>query len=164
MNDEMDDFSTPGKKNAYGFEPSPANFIQPFKRPQSSMCPTIVLKNGEVEFLVGAAGGSKITASVASTLLRYLLLNEDTYDAVNNKRLHHQLAPMILEYETGYDEAILNTLRNNQHVLKEMDLSHGFNAVTAIGKRGGLSAVFDSRRGGSSAIVKMSKKKKNSVL
>lgn len=62
----MDDFSIPGRSNGYNLPPSPANFIEPYKRPLSSMCPTILLdENGQVELLIGSAGGSKITSSVA---------------------------------------------------------------------------------------------------
>lgn len=63
----MDDFSTPGITNAYGLEASPMNYIAPGKRPMSSMCPTIIINgDGDVEMIIGAAGGSKITTSVAS--------------------------------------------------------------------------------------------------
>lgn len=72
----MDDFSDPHKPNEYGLDPSPANFIEPQKRPLSSMCPSIVVdKNGDVRLIVGGAGGTKITSSVA--LVRELLFRLD---------------------------------------------------------------------------------------
>ena len=48
MNNEMDDFSTPGFKNAFGYDPSPENFIVPGKRPMSSSSPSIVFDNDGV--------------------------------------------------------------------------------------------------------------------
>lgn len=68
----MDDFSTPGKNNSFGLPPSPANFIHPRKMPLSSMCPTIMLdQDNNVELLIGAAGGSKITSSVSYVRLSF---------------------------------------------------------------------------------------------
>lgn len=62
----MDDFSTPGVSNFWGLAPSPANFVEPGKRPQSSMSPTVVVdSDGDVEMVIGASGGSKIITAVA---------------------------------------------------------------------------------------------------
>lgn len=72
LNDQMDDFSIPGRINEYGIPASPANFIKPGKRPMSSICPSIVLDmNGDVRLVVGGAGGSKITTSVVQVLISF---------------------------------------------------------------------------------------------
>ena len=42
LNNEMNDFSIPGSSNAFGYIPSPSNYIRPGKRPLSSITPTIV--------------------------------------------------------------------------------------------------------------------------
>lgn len=66
LNDEMDDFSAPNITNSYGMEPFPNNYILPGKRPFSSMSPAIIVdKNGDPVMVVGAAGGTQITTSVA---------------------------------------------------------------------------------------------------
>ena len=44
LNNEMGDFSQPGRANNYGLHPAEANYIAPFKRPLSSMSPIIVFR------------------------------------------------------------------------------------------------------------------------
>lgn len=69
LNDEMNDFSIPGSSNAFGYIPSPANYIRPGKRPLSSITPTIVdFANGTFYFAVAAAGGSRIITSTLQNL------------------------------------------------------------------------------------------------
>ena len=48
---EMNDFSSPGTSNAFGYVASVVNYPQPSKRPLSSMYPTIVeFENGTFYF------------------------------------------------------------------------------------------------------------------
>ena len=66
FNNEMSDFSTPDDTDEWGLPPSEANFIEPGKKPMSSMSPTIVTDaNGDVKVIIGASGGTKITTGVA---------------------------------------------------------------------------------------------------
>jgi gamma-glutamyltranspeptidase len=58
LNNEMDDFSSPGVRNHYGLAPSEANFIAPRKRPLSSMSPTIVIDESSGTAKVFAVAGA----------------------------------------------------------------------------------------------------------
>lgn len=87
LNNEMDDFFFPHITNLYGISlTSPANLMQPGKRPLSSMCPTIIIdENKDVVLVVGAAGGSKITTSVAQVYYYYIIICYQDFAFVSRK-------------------------------------------------------------------------------
>jgi gamma-glutamyltranspeptidase/glutathione hydrolase len=95
LNDEMNDFSVPGQSNAFGYLPSPANFIAPGKKPLSSISPVIVefLANNTLYFVTGAAGGSKIITATIQSLWNVLDKNMTSAQAVKAPRFHDQLVP-----------------------------------------------------------------------
>lgn len=69
----MDDFSSPGQVNAFGFAASPINYIEPGKRPQSSICSSIVEnEDGEFVMATGSAGGSRIITATIQELHHYI--------------------------------------------------------------------------------------------
>ena len=104
MNNEMDDFvSAPGVPNQFGLIGGEANKIEPFKRPLSSMTPTIVLKNGSPVYATGSPGGSRIITTVLQFLLNTLDFRMEISDATVAPRIHHQWKPDILMLEEGFD-------------------------------------------------------------
>ena len=94
LNNEMDDFSAkPGVPNIFGVVGNIANEIQPEKRMLSSMSPTILLKDGNVEMVLGTPGGSTIFTSVFQAIVNIMDFNMSPYEAIESTRFHHQLLP-----------------------------------------------------------------------
>lgn len=116
MNNEMNDFSIPGTSNAFGYRPSPSNYIRPGKRPLSSMSPTIVTHpNGTVYFVTGAAGGSRIITSTLQSIINVLDRNMTAPQALAEPRIHDQLVPNLLEVETSFNNATVDFLKGRKH-------------------------------------------------
>ncbi|XP_072514550.1 glutathione hydrolase 1 proenzyme [Salminus brasiliensis] len=151
LNNEMDDFSSPFIINGYGVPPSPNNFIEPHKRPMSSMCPAILLdKNNRVKLVVGGSGGTKITTSVAEVILNSLFFNYDLKRSVIEPRVHNQLSPNVTVVEHDFDPAVSDGLARKNHVI-EVLTSMGA-VVQAVQRQGTwLEAQSDPRKGGYAA-------------
>lgn len=121
LNNVMDDFSIPGVSNSYGYIPSEANFIRPMKRPLSSTAPVIVEDaDGNLELVIGAAGGSRIISSVIQSIIHVLDQNMSISESLAHPRLHDQLSPSETGFEVGYSPdtiAFLETCGHNVTVL-----------------------------------------------
>uniref|UniRef100_A0A7N9AW23 Glutathione hydrolase n=1 Tax=Mastacembelus armatus TaxID=205130 RepID=A0A7N9AW23_9TELE len=147
FNDEMDDFSSPYMTNGFGIPPSPNNFIQPGKRPLSSMCPTIIFDNeNRVKMVVGASGGTKITTATALVILNSLFFNYDLKKAVTEPRVHNQLNPNMTTKET-LNLHVLEGLAQKNHVTQLLRTPDS--VVQAVVRQGEqLCAESDPRKGG----------------
>lgn len=116
MNDEMNDFSIPGSSNAFGYLPSPANFIRPGKRPLSSISPVIVeTAKGKLYFVIGAAGGSRIITSTIQNIHHVLDEGLTVPQALARPRLHDQLSPNQVSFEYAYDNKTVAFLASLGH-------------------------------------------------
>ena len=94
LNNEMDDFSIKaGVPNKFGAVGGAANAIAPGKRMLSSMCPVIVLQNGQPFMAIGTPGGTTIPTSIFQGLLNMLEFNLSAQEAINAPRFHHQWMP-----------------------------------------------------------------------
>ncbi|OWR41202.1 glutathione hydrolase 1 proenzyme-like isoform X1 [Danaus plexippus] len=151
LNNEMDDFSIPSRDSSYGMPPSPANMLAPGLQPLSSMVPSVVLsRNGTADLVIGAAGGTKITTQVALVAMHSILEGDELSDIIPRPRLHHQLMPMEVEYESDFKHSVIESLRARGHATTERGPTAGFAAmVGAAREHGFIVPQTDRRRVGS---------------
>lgn len=90
---------------------------------------------------------------IIQVFVEHFWLKETLKKAVASKRLHHQLLPMEIQYEKGFNAEILDGLRKKGHILTDDVGVTGFAALSAISRSNGfVEAAFDPRRIGSIAI------------
>ncbi len=100
LNNEMDDFSAkPGTPNIFGLVGNKANAIFPYKRPLSSMTPTIVLKDDKPFIIIGSPGGPTIITTVLQVILNIIEHDMDISEAIAAPRFHSQWLPDVIEVE-----------------------------------------------------------------
>ena len=172
FNNEMDDFSVPGRPNGFGVAPSEENFVEPLKRPQSSMSPTIILRDGEVVATVGASGGPRIISAVLQTIVRLIIYGDGPLDALTAPRVHHQFLPNRVDVEDigafcsedataggSISDAVGDALAARGHEVRRLttrDCSSEFGVAQVITRdplSGAVSAASDPRKGGAPAVV-----------
>ncbi|XP_021333880.3 glutathione hydrolase 1 proenzyme-like [Danio rerio] len=147
FNDQMWDFIEPELMSG----PNKNNKIKPGKRPLSSMCPTIIFekddRKNKVKMVVGGAGGTNITTSVAQVILNHLFFGFDLQKSVNTSRV--QITLNVTNVEKDFDKAVIEGLKQkNHHILHDTALS----VVQAIGRKGKkVCAQSDPRNDGYAA-------------
>jgi gamma-glutamyltranspeptidase / glutathione hydrolase len=100
LNNEMDDFAIkPGVPNLYGLIGGDANAVEPYKRPLSSMSPTIVLRDHQVYMVLGSPGGARIITTVMQVILNVIDHGMTIREAIDTPRVHLQWIPDELRIE-----------------------------------------------------------------
>jgi gamma-glutamyltranspeptidase/glutathione hydrolase len=153
MNDEMDDFATvPGTANMFGLVQGEPNAIAPGKRMLSSMSPTIVLgASGNVELVLGAAGGSRIITTVFEELSNVVDFGFGAADAVRAPRFHQQDLPDVLVLEPrGLTGDVRKALESMGHAISEA--SHIADAPAIGWRDGAWQGGAEPRRAGALAL------------
>ena len=152
LNNEMDDFSiAPGVPNAFGLIGSEANEVVAFKRPLSSMSPTIILKDGKPVMTIGAAGGPRIITNALLGAIRVLDLGMSPGEAMAVKRFHHQWSPDKLYLEPGTKRTIADSMRKMGHTVVIDGSSGTTQMIYRDDITGMLTGVHDPRVPGKAA-------------
>ncbi|TFK89119.1 gamma-glutamyltranspeptidase [Polyporus arcularius HHB13444] len=152
LNDEMDDFSTPGTPNAFGLYPSPYNYPEPGKRPLSSTVPTIVEnEDGSFYLAIGGSGGSRIFPTVFQVLLN-LDWGMDISAAIEYGRVHDQLFPTMVDADDILPAELLDGLRDKGHNITVSDTGRVAAVIQGVVKLNDtIYAASDSRKNGIAA-------------
>jgi gamma-glutamyltranspeptidase/glutathione hydrolase len=151
LNNELDDFAAkPGAPNAYGLVGGAANAPGPRKRPLSSMAPTLVFRDGELELVTGSPGGSRIITIVTEIILDIVDFGMNIAEATEAVRIHHQWLPDKLQVERGLAPDTIRLLETLGHKVAVHDAWGS--AQSIFRENGKLMGAADRRQRGTSAI------------
>jgi gamma-glutamyltranspeptidase / glutathione hydrolase len=126
--------------NPLGFHLHPAG-----RRMPSMMAPSVVLKDSEVELVLGSAGSNRIRSALLQTIVGVVDGGLSAGEAVSAPRVH-------FENEVVYAEPGINVqplLDEDRQVVRFQGLNLFFGGVQAVQRQGdGLIGAGDPRRGG----------------
>ena len=133
--------------NPLGFHRFPAG-----RRMPSMMAPTAVLRDGQLELVLGSAGSNRIRSAILQTIVCALDRGMRAGDAVRAPRVH--LEDGVLYAEPGADVGALEA--DGQAIARFRALNLFFGGVQAVERdvvSGALSGGGDPRRGGAAVVA-----------
>src|SRR5574337_1598466 len=152
LNNELDDFAAkPGAPNAYGLMGGEANAPGPDKRPLSSMSPTLVFKDGQLELATGTPGGSRIITTVVQIIVNVIDHKLNVAEAQIAPRAHDQLWPDELRIERGVSPDTIRLLEAMGHKVVVREAMGSANTI-ARSPDGVLTGASDLRQRGTLAV------------
>lgn len=152
LNNELTDFNSAptakGDPEDEDYNPG-ANDVAPYKRPRSSMSPVMLFKDGKFFAGYGSPGGSTIINSVVNMTLNIIDHGMSVQDAIDAPRLSQTSSSGSASHEAGFDEDVLQELRDLGHSVRSGPSVIGsVQAVVVDLKNGQQFGGADSRRAG----------------
>ncbi|MGI8594951.1 MAG: gamma-glutamyltransferase family protein [Solirubrobacteraceae bacterium] len=125
---------------------------EPGRRMPSMMAPTVVLRDGRAELVLGSGGSNRIRSAILQTIVNVLDRGMDAPAAVQAPRLHFEDG--IVYVEPGIDTAGIEDGGYQVASFSAPNLFFGgVHAVERIPATGTLSGGGDPRRGGAIAVA-----------
>jgi gamma-glutamyltranspeptidase / glutathione hydrolase len=126
--------------NPFGFHRHPAG-----RRLPSMMAPSIVMRDGEVELVLGSAGSNRIRSALLQTIVGAVDHDLDAREAVDAPRVHCEAGVIYAEPGIALDELE----HDGAQIVRFSELNLFFGGVQAVRRRGRvLTGAGDPRRGG----------------
>ncbi len=137
----MNDFD-PGKDSP--------NRIEPYKKPVSSMTPTILVKDGKPFLTIGSPGATRIITALVQIIVNLVEFDMSIDQAIEAPRVHCVRTKLYIE--GAINEMVIEKLKSfgySVDVKAEKDLYFGgAQAILKDLKTGKLTGGADSRRDG----------------
>ena len=131
--------------NPLGFHRHPAG-----RRMPSMMAPSVLMRAGEVELVLGSAGSNRIRSALLQTIVGVVDRDLDAAQAVSAPRAHFEDG--VVYAEPGLDVGALG--QDGRRVVAFHDLNLFFGGVQAVQRRDGeLLGAGDPRRGGVAVVA-----------
>ena len=118
--------------DSYYRSSSPANKLEPLKRPMSTMTPVMVFNKGKLELITGSPGGSQIPGVILQVLINNIEFNLDIGAASMVPRIHQDSQSLSLEYEKFISEDTLRILESFGHKLELSDTMGSTQSIEII--------------------------------
>jgi gamma-glutamyltranspeptidase/glutathione hydrolase len=141
LNNELTDFSFSSHSDGVPV----ANRVEPGKRPRSSMSPTIVLKDGLPNLVIGSPGGSRIIGYVVQAIVAHIDWGMNVQAAVSTSHAVNRFGTYDLEKSTPL-ENMVEPLEALGYKVKLRALNSGLHAISIT--KDGLAGGADPRREG----------------
>jgi gamma-glutamyltranspeptidase / glutathione hydrolase len=126
--------------NPLGFHRHPAG-----RRMPSMMAPTLVMRSGEVELVLGSAGSNRIRSALLQTIIGVVDRELPVEQAVSAPRVHFENG--VIYHEPGIDMQDLH--REDREIVRFHDRNLFFGGVQAVQRRDSrIIGAGDPRRGG----------------
>ena len=133
--------------NPLGFHRHP-----PGRRMPSMMAPTVVMRDGAPQLVLGSAGSNRIRSAILQTIIRVVDEGLRVGDAVIAPRVHYEDG--VVYAEPGVDTSRLEAAERPIARFRDLNLFFGGVQAVECGPDGRLWGAGDPRRGGASVTVK----------
>jgi gamma-glutamyltranspeptidase/glutathione hydrolase len=121
----------------------------PGERVSSMMSPMVVLRDGEVEMVLGSGGSKRIRSALVQVVSALVDDGLDARAAVERPRLHWD--GEVLQVEPGFPGEIVDSLAAEWPVNRWNETNMYFGGPHVV--RPGIDAAGDPRRGGASLTI-----------
>ncbi|NJK99175.1 MAG: gamma-glutamyltransferase [Spirulinaceae cyanobacterium SM2_1_0] len=126
------------------------------QRLSSMMSPTLILRDGQVEFVLGSGGSNRIRTAILQVVANLLVYEQSLQAAVAQPRVHWEAGVLNIEPPYAAGLAADLVLPAETELLLWQQQSMFFGGVHAVGRdrAGAFHGAGDPRRGGAVAVAR----------